>query len=87
MIPVVFSDPSDPGHPVSDYLPCGCWPRETSFCPLHGLAEEMLAALSEIAKGEGEFNRDPLTHATNVIQSHKNIGALIDKLVRMGLTR
>ena len=33
----------------------------------------MLAALKEIAKGEGKFNRDPLTHANNTIENMINI--------------
>lgn len=31
--------------------------------------KHLLEALKEIAKGEGRFDRDPLTHAGNVIQS------------------
>jgi hypothetical protein len=34
---------------------------------------KMAAALAEIAKGEGAFSRDPLTHATNCIESMKQI--------------
>jgi hypothetical protein len=34
---------------------------------------QLEAGLREIAKGEGEFSRDPLTHATNTIESMKAI--------------
>ena len=36
-------------------------------------APGMLAALRKVAKGEGAFNRDPLTHASNCIESMKAI--------------
>jgi hypothetical protein len=36
-------------------------------------APDLLAALEEIAKGESAYSRDPLTHATNVIESMKAI--------------
>ena len=36
-------------------------------------APELLAALKEIAKGKGEFSRDPLEHASNTIDSMKAI--------------
>ena len=39
-------------------------------CPY---CEPLLAALKEIAKGEGKFNRDPLTHANNTIENMINI--------------
>lgn len=35
--------------------------------------DALLAAMREIAKGNGEFSRDPLTHATNTIESMKTI--------------
>lgn len=35
--------------------------------------QQLVAALEEIAKGEGEFSRDPLEFATNVIESMKRI--------------
>lgn len=35
---------------------------------LWAAASNMLAALEEIAKGEGRFSRDPLTHATNTVE-------------------
>ena len=35
--------------------------------------KRLRAALSEISKGEGAFSRDPLTHATNTIESMKQI--------------
>lgn len=34
---------------------------------------ELLEALKEIAKGEGAYSRDPLTHAGNVITNMKVI--------------
>ena len=34
---------------------------------------EMLEALKEIAKMEGPYSRDPLTHAENVIENLTNI--------------
>ena len=34
---------------------------------------DLLEALNEIAKGEGAYSRDPLTHAGNTITSMKNI--------------
>ena len=34
---------------------------------------DLLAALEEIAKGEGRFNRDPLEHATNTIEDMQSI--------------
>ena len=34
---------------------------------------ELLAALREIAKMEGPYSRDPLTHAENVIENLTNI--------------
>ena len=34
---------------------------------------ELLAALKEIAKMEGPYSRDPLTHAENVIENLTNI--------------
>ena len=34
---------------------------------------ELLAALKEIAKMEGAYSRDPLTHAENVIENLTNI--------------
>lgn len=37
------------------------------------LAPDMLEALKEISKGDGEFDRDPLTHAQNCIENMKRI--------------
>lgn len=37
--------------------------------------EQLEKALREIAKGEGEFSRDPLQHATNTIDSMKEIAS------------
>lgn len=36
-------------------------------------AEGLLKALEEIEKGEGAYNRDQLTHATNTIDNMKRI--------------
>lgn len=36
-------------------------------------APDLLATLEEIAKGEGPFNRDPLEHASNVIEHAQQI--------------
>jgi len=36
----------------------------------------LVAALQEIAKGEGPFSRDPLTHAENTIEAMKEIARL-----------
>ena len=36
-------------------------------------APDLLAALEEIAKGEGAFSRDPLTHAENTIEAMQSI--------------
>ena len=35
--------------------------------------KQLLEALKKIAKGEGAYSRDPLTHAGNTITSMKNI--------------
>jgi hypothetical protein len=53
---------------------------------LRALAESWLAqrdvvaaqreALLEIAKGEGPFSRDPLTHAENTIEAMKELAAV-----------
>ena len=37
------------------------------------LETELLAALNEISKGAGEFSMDPLEHATNCIESMREI--------------
>jgi hypothetical protein len=45
----------------------------------HGAAcheiERLRAALKEIKKGEGPFDRDPLLHAGNVIEDMKEIAS------------
>jgi hypothetical protein len=28
---------------------CGCWPKETTYCPLHAAAPELLEALVSVA--------------------------------------
>jgi hypothetical protein len=38
---------------------------------------EMLAGLKEIAKGEGRFSCDPLTHADNCIEDMKGIAVAL----------
>ena len=35
--------------------------------------ERLRAALTEVSKGEGAFSRDPLTHASNTVDSMKQI--------------
>lgn len=37
------------------------------------LIHDLYDALEEIAKGEGEFNRDPLIHAENTIDNMKEL--------------
>ena len=52
-------------------------------CPLCAAAPEMLTALKEIAKGEGRFSRDPMTHAQNTIEDMLHIAnVVIDKLTK-----
>ena len=48
---------------------------EIEHCSLHNGEQnrEMLEALKEIAKMEGAYSRDPLTHAENVIENLTNI--------------
>lgn len=41
--------------------------------------EQLEAGLNEIAKGEGEFSRFPLIHATNTIESMKAIARALLK--------
>ena len=36
-------------------------------------APDLLEVLEEIAKGEGAFSRDPLTHCSNTVESMKKI--------------
>jgi hypothetical protein len=45
---------------------CLCWNSH----------DALVAALEEIAKGEGAYNRDPLQHAMNCIDNMKSIAAL-----------
>ena len=51
--------------------------RGTQFCAeaqdLSAQLREARKALEEIAKGEGEFSRDPLQHAGNVMENMKGI--------------
>jgi len=44
---------------------------ELHYCPMHQAAKEMLEALRGIAKGEGRFSLDPLTHASNTVEDMK----------------
>ena len=37
--------------------------------------EKLRGVLAEIAKGEGRFSLDPLTHAANTIEDMKNLAA------------
>lgn len=41
--------------------------EEPPYCAVN----DLLAALKEIAKGEGRFSRDPLEHAANTIEDMK----------------
>lgn len=43
------------------------------LCPLHAQTEALREALREIVNGAGEFNLDPLIHATNCIESMREI--------------
>lgn len=43
------------------------------ICMEHHTHPALLAALEEIAKGEGAYSRDPLKHAENTIESMKEI--------------
>ena len=52
---------------------CGCvYFGSVQLCKTHAAAPDLLAALQLIAKGEGAFASDPLTHAGNCIDSMKN---------------
>ena len=42
---------------------------------LHNLLRECADDFEQIAKGEGAFNRDPLVHASNVIEGAKKLAA------------
>ena len=44
----------------------------------------LVAALEEIAKGEGPFSRDPLTHAENIIEAMKEIARAALELAEAG---
>jgi hypothetical protein len=50
------------------------------------LSPVLLDALREIARGEGAFSRDPLTHATNCIESMKAIAAAAIALAEVRTT-
>ncbi len=45
---------------------------------------DLLAVLKEIAKGEGEFDRDPLKHAENCIEHMKAVADAAIALVEEG---
>lgn len=49
----------------------GDGPREKANATLIASAPDMLAALEQIAKGEGPFSTDQLTHASNTIAAMK----------------
>lgn len=42
---------------------------EDEVASLRESLDELLEALEEVAKAEGAYNRDPLTHAENVIEN------------------
>jgi hypothetical protein len=42
-------------------------------CSLHAVADDLLEALEEIARREGAYSRDPLTHAENTIDNMERI--------------
>ena len=46
--------------------------------------EALVEALAEIAKGEGAFSRDPLTHAGNTIDNMKRLATAALALAREG---
>ena len=48
-------------------------PRPASVAAPRAINAQLLEALREIAKGEGRFSRDPLTHASNTIEDMKAI--------------
>jgi hypothetical protein len=56
------------------------------LCPLHAQAEQMRAALEQIAKGEGAFNRDPLKHAANVIEEAKELARALLATIQKGIS-
>lgn len=56
---------------------CGCMDGKgiafVHYCPTHKAAFVMRKALEEIAKREGAFSRDPLTHCQNTVDSMEAI--------------
>ena len=46
---------------------------ETFASSLRATRDKLRGALEEIAKGEGPFSRDPLTHASNTIDAMKEL--------------
>ena len=63
--------------PMMDEKECGCRTEiegsdvHIIFCPLHEAAPKLLKALEKIARGEGRFNRDQLTHCENTVEDMK----------------
>lgn len=53
----------------------GRWVDFTDYSALEAEVAGLRAALAEIAKGEGAFNRDPLNHAKNVIENMMTLAA------------
>jgi len=62
-------------EPYMDQIEYGEVPKEIARANanLIAAAPDMLEALKEIAKMEGPYSRDPLTHAENVIENLTNI--------------
>jgi len=61
-------------HPVSKGEECG-WEKtlRTANTELGAENTSLREALAEVAKGAGAYSHDPLTHATNTIESMKAI--------------
>lgn len=51
----------------------GYMPVETAYLAALKRIAELEAALTEIAKGEGAFSRDRLTHAENCVDNMKDL--------------
>lgn len=60
----VFSGPEFTGYAYSE-----------PNAKLMAAVPDLLAALEEIAKGEGAYSRDPLTHAENTIDAMKALAS------------
>ena len=58
---------------IDKYLPDKYLPLFHEMEKQAAAAPDLLAALQEIAKGEGAFSLDPLTFANNTIENMKEI--------------